>query len=552
MSKTISKQIPIIDIFAGPGGLGEGFSSLKNGHAFNIRLSIEKEANEHQTLELRSFVRQFDKENLPEEYYDVMRQTNQKKRDDAKAKLFEKFPDQYVNAQKEAWQCTLGEEGFPPELVSKRIKEALRGAKEWVLIGGPPCQAYSLVGRSRRQWKENLDSEDHRVHLYKEYLRIIADHHPAVFVMENVKGLLSSKLDGEKIFPKILSDLQSPGKVFRKRKAPQYRIYSLTTDPIGFDRLNRPIYKDARDFLIKAEEYGVPQKRHRVILLGIRADIDIKPGTLTKVNPVNLRDVIGDLPSLRSEINRSFLRSEKVIHEEGEEKVKRYYQKEKDSNQLWQKLVSQFRSEIVSMNGFLPDSVPTEIPDYEIETGSEFVPCVTPSENNPLAIWYQDKKLKGVSNHQSRSHLVQDLKRYLFAAMYTMKYGKFPRMRDYALYGKELLPDHENAESGKFADRFRVQLPEDPATTVTSHISKDGHYFIHYDPAQCRSLTVREAARIQTFPDNYLLCGSRTAQYHQVGNAVPPYLANQIAKVVWGVFAKINIHRNKEGGDYER
>ena len=161
------KNIPVIDLFAGPGGLAEGFSSIiwKNQKFFDIKLSIEKDENAHKTLELRSFCRQFPKDKLPEEYYAVLKETDLRKREEKKIQLFKKFDAEYAAAKKEAWLAELGNKNYPPSLVDKRIKAVLKGEKDWVLIGGPPCQAFSLVGRSR---VGGVHKEDHRVFLYKE------------------------------------------------------------------------------------------------------------------------------------------------------------------------------------------------------------------------------------------------------------------------------------------------------------------------------------------------------------------------------------------------
>jgi len=182
---TAGDPIPVIDIFAGPGGLGEGFCAarVRGARAFRIALSIEKDPDAHATLKLRSFVRQFAGRPVPEAYYDHVR--GQLTRDE----LYRSFPAEARLADKEAWRAELGSAALPPELVRRRIRQALHGTKAWVLIGGPPCQAYSIAGRSRNRGIVGYALElDKRHRLYEEYLRILADHWPPVFVMENVKG----------------------------------------------------------------------------------------------------------------------------------------------------------------------------------------------------------------------------------------------------------------------------------------------------------------------------------------------------------------------------
>ena len=505
-----TKPVPIIDLFAGPGGLGEGFSQLgwKEGSPFfRIGLSVEKDATAHKTLRLRSFLRQFPYDQLPAEYFEYLRQG----RDPAELYLLPKYQEQAQASGLEAWNEVLRTDKKFNSQLDKRIKTALNGRKDWVLIGGPPCQAYSLVGRSRNMGiKDYIPENDDRHFLYKEYLRIISVHNPAVFVMENVKGILSAKLHGERIFPQIKKDLISLG----SKSGVRYRIFSLVRKPESYDANGNPIFDDS-DFVIRTEQYGVPQARHRVILLGVREDIWSKavPEILEATDSVPVKDIL-NLPKLRSGISRGSYDA-------------------KD----WRDAVCSFPEAALPAIKKLAGSAVEEKVKAVLKSisvsgsrGGEFVPHVAKKiKNEHLAVWLMDSRMCGVFNHMARTHIVGDLHRYLYAACFADQKGVSPKMAEFP---DVLKPAHKNRDTGHFADRFRVQVIDQPAKTITSHISKDGHYYIHPDPEQCRSLTVREAARIQTFPDNYFFCGNRTNQYIQVGNAVPPLLANKIALIV--------------------
>ncbi|RRD69810.1 MULTISPECIES: DNA cytosine methyltransferase [unclassified Desulfovibrio] len=487
----------VIDLFAGPGGLAEGFSSVEdiNGNrAFKIALSIEKETAPFNTLRLRAFFRQFPLHQAPEAYYDFLRGTL------SHEKFMTQFPEEASRAEQETWQATLGDTAH--ELVDQRIIAALAGESDWLLIGGPPCQAYSLVGRARNQWTpDHTPDEEHPYYyLYKEYIRVVEQHAPTAFVMENVPGLFSVIGKEGPLIEHILHRLQNPGNGVR------YHLYSMSKG--AWDWGQSP-----REFLVRAERFGLPQARHRIIIFGVRADVPgIEFSPLEPRNGLALKEVIGGLPPVRGG-----------------------FSKEQDCLEAWQKHLDAVLSQ--PWFQWLEDQQPqaamlmrqsiATICGRKLDRGGEFVSC---SPDSPaLADWYTDPRIGGQCHHATRGHLASDLWRYFFSACMTRVLGRSPRLEEYP---SELLPAHKNALAGKFNDRFRVQYADTPAKTVTSHISQDGHYFIHYDPTQCRSLTVREAARIQTFPDNYFFCGGRTSQFEQVGNAVPPYLAYLIARHV--------------------
>ena len=510
----MSGSIPIVDLFAGPGGLSEGFASCvtsTNTSAFDVRLSIEMDPNAHTTLELRSFFRQFSRGSAPEAYYERLRG------EITTDELFADYRRQADNARQEAWLAELGK--VPTEELHGRIRQAVGGSQQWVLCGGPPCQAYSVVGRSRRG---GIADDDKRVYLYREYLRILAEHEPSVFIMENVKGLLSSNVAGSGIFEQILADLHSPGASVRhNRSTAKYRVLSLVVAPRRFDASGNPQF-DPQEFVIRSEQYGVPQTRHRVILLGVREDLwDVEIPLLTPApRQIPVSQVLQLLPKLRSGLSRST---------DGPEEWRATIQEVIDSG-LLKTLPNGHYQEI---RRAVTEGLEA-VRNYRADRGGEFVACQARVGFRPT--WFLDSRIGGVVNHASRPHMASDLHRYLFATAYAKVRGRSPELRDFPV---ALLPQHRNVtEAGKecyFDDRFRVQLADRPATTITCHIAKDGHYYIHYDPAQCRTLTVREAARVQTFPDNYLFCGTRTAQYRQVGNAVPPLLARQIGQVVLSI-----------------
>lgn len=500
----------IVDLFAGPGGLGEGFASLAiDGHRpFQIGISVEKEASAHRTLTLRAFLREYGARHdaLPEQFIDFHAGVAPEPHwaeTDALA---------WERATQEAQCLELGTDPAA-EAIDRAMVSLRRNFDDTILIGGPPCQAYSLVGRARAKGKVGyVPEEDARHYLFREYIRVLDRLRPAAFVMENVKGMLSSTVESRLVFEMLMEDLASLG-------TGRAHHYELRAVRIENGRASLRMANQPSDFIVRAEEFGIPQRRHRVIIVGIRSDlagqidgacIDVSGSRRT------VDDAIGTMPALRSGISRG-----------------------RDDLFAW-------RREVLDAAKFLADNC-KEVDDGPLQDAfssvakrlkggspslraASFLPEGYGTSNDELLRWLERPELLAIAQHETRGHMASDLGRYLFAAVFGAARGYSPKAADFPL---ALSPDHRNWHSGVFNDRFRVQLADEASTTVTSHISKDGHYFIHPDPMQCRSLTVREAARLQTFPDDYLFLGNRTQQYVQVGNAVPPFLARQIAQLLY-------------------
>ena len=403
-----------LDLFAGAGGLTEGF--VRAG--FNMVAHIEKEKPASLTLKTRIAYHYLKKINQLEIYYKYLQQKI------SREELYSFIPKDLLNSviNEEINDQTI-------ENIFLEIDKIIKNKKIDIIIGGPPCQAYSLVGRAV---VGNKIKKDHRNYLYKQYLKFLKKYSPNYFVFENVRGMLSAKdEDGNIIFKNILAEMNEL----------EYNVE----------------YK-----LLDAKDFGVPQSRKRVIILGWKKNIKFSFPNFSKIeNNITLNELFRDLPKLNAGEKLDFI-----------------FIKNKINNSSLKKLhILDENSDIVTQN------------------------ICRPNKKEDLEIY------KIVLNEKKKGK--------------SFKYVDLP---------KELI-FHKNLSS--FLDRFKALDGDGISHTMLAHISKDGHYYIHPDIFQNRSITVREAARIQTFPDDYFFEDSRTAAFVQIGNAVPPLMAEIIAKVIY-------------------
>ena len=412
-----------IDLFAGAGGLSEGFTRM----GFTPIAHVEMNKDACDTLRTRAvfhWLRENGKENI---YYNYLKSENRDK------DFFWKengVPQHVVDSviNKEISKETLSE-------IFELIDSILGSKKVDIIIGGPPCQAYSVAGRARK----NMDG-DPRNFLYQYYVEFLKKYRPKMFVFENVPGILSAK-NGEYL-----------DKIFEAVRNAGYEL-SLPTNSQKF---------------LNSKNFGVLQDRKRVIIVGWRKELALSYPDFEITEPKFkiLKDLFADLPELKN----------------GEGTMNAVKYKKPTTEYLKQ---SKIRNEI--------DFVTQHI--------------ARPNNENDLEIY----RMAVEEMNQGKR----------------LNYAKLP----------ECLIRHKNTSS--FTNRFQVVNGDGISHTVVAHIAMDGHYYIHPDIKQNRSITIREAARIQSFPDDYFFEGSRTAAFKQIGNAVPPLMAEKIAKKIKEILKSI-------------
>jgi DNA (cytosine-5)-methyltransferase 1 len=398
-------EINFIDLFAGASGMSEGF--IKAG--FNPISHIEMDKEACDSIKTRSAYHFLVKDKKVNIYNDYLKGII------TREELYNQVPKKILDA---VLNIEITDDSI--KSIFSKIDNTLENQKIDLIIGGPPCQAYSLLGRHQ----ENIEN-DPRNKLYIQYGRFLKHYEPKAFVFENVPGLLSA----------------NKGQHFKNLKA-------------YFRKIGYEVYHDT----LLASDYGVLQARKRIIIVGWKKDQDFGFPEIKKIiEAYTVNNVLEDLPTLKP----------------GEAlKIAKY---------------TQIKNEYLEK--------------FELRNGVDFV-----------------------TQHISRPHNDRDLKIYKTAinkwdnGQERLKYPDLPIE----------LKTHKNESS--FTDRYKVVNGNGVAHTIVAHIAKDGHYYIHPDVKQCRSISVREAARLQSFPDDFYFEGSRSAAFKQIGNAVPPLMAYAIAK----------------------
>lgn len=336
--------------------------------------------------------------------------------------------------------------------IISRIEEAVSGRKVDIIIGGPPCQAYSTAGRVRD--KAGME-KDARNFLFESYVKILEHYMPKMFVFENVTGLLSAKVGGEAILPKVIKALG--------------KHYTLLDDPARI--------------VFNTSNYGVPQIRKRIILIGIRKDISCV-----------------DISNLYNSIKKTHYDPE--MPESERKGLKRY----------------------VDVREALGD-LPIVYPGQDASTPEFNYPC-----NNDFLKAIGSPGVHPLMDHICRNHNDMDRERFRVMIANHWSFGEMRRAR----------PDLEHEHARVFDNSYVVQWWDLPSKTIIAHLHKDGFQFIHPDIKQARTFTVREAARIQSFPDDFVFAGSRGDKYKQIGNAVPCLFAEALAKAAKSALKQID------------
>lgn len=460
-----NRKFYAIDLFAGCGGLSEGFKQA----GFDIIAQVEMDRWACETLRTRHLYHGLKAPGKGYLYRKYLRE------EIGREDILNRFPDLGESISHRVIQVTLGNDRIERILQKIEDSRTYHGAPAFhVLLGGPPCQPYSLAGRSRDPFRmEN----DERHYLYTHYLEILKSLQPDFFLYENVPGLFTARAGGKEIFRRILDDFLS--------LKPSYEIIPPLEE----------VSKEPGNYILNSTDFHIPQSRKRLILIGYKKSLEGKsPGIRNMFKKLQKRalknrgrghltvdDAIGDLPPL----------------------------KPGEGNDGW----------------FGPYNSNTGLKSYQIR---------------------MRKDSPGFLNHRARTHMQGDLERYRFFIEHHRNGDGPARLNDLMEQRPDLIPDHRHLD--KFLDRFKVQWWDCPASTITAHICKDGHYYIHPDINQCRSFTVREAARCQSFPDNFKFEGPRTEQFRQVGNAVPPLLAMVIGRYIRKELEKIYAKEIQSGG----